>query len=125
MSDTFLDSLVTPTLAMYGAAGKTKGRSVPAATAALVAPAPVEPAPAPTPDEPSTAKTIAMGVAGLAVATGVAAGVNALVGSRMYPRVGGAPFAKTGAISYALPAGLLMGASFLYKRAQKKGGSTN
>jgi hypothetical protein len=58
-------------------------------------------------------------VTGLAIATGVAAGVSALVGSVMYPETKTRQFAAVGALAYAIPAGALLGVMSLY-RAQTK-----
>jgi len=110
MAETYLTSLVTPTLAMYGAAPKD-GKISP------LAPAPAVPAaPAPAPDT----RGVGMALAGFALATGVASGVSALVGRVMYPEVGAARFAKVGALSYAVPAGLLLAVSSFYVAQKKK-----
>jgi hypothetical protein len=63
---------------------------------------------------------IGMALAGLAFATGVSAGVGAIVGRAMYPEVGAARFAKVGAVSYAVPAGLLLAVSSFYFAQKKK-----
>ena len=121
MAESYLTSLVTPTLAMYGAAPKdAKITSIAAKASTLFAkkpaPAPVVPAaPAPAP-EPG----VGMALAGFALATGVASGVSALVGRTMYPEVGAARFATVGAISYAVPAGLLLAVSSFYVAQKKK-----
>jgi hypothetical protein len=110
MAETYLTSLVTPTLAMYGAAPK-------GGTISPLAPASAVPAaPAPAPDT----RGVGMALAGFALATGVASGVSALVGRVMYPEVGAARFAKVGALSYAVPAGILIGVSSLYAAQKKK-----
>ena len=101
MADSYLTSLVTPTLALYGAAP-----AVPAAPAA----------PAPPPEKGGTG----MVLAGFALATGVASGVSALVGHTLYPEVGAARFAKVGAVSYAVPAGILLVVSRFYVAQKKK-----
>lgn len=101
MADSYLTSLVTPTLALYGA-----DPAVPAAPAAS-APPPVK-------------GGIGMALAGLVFATGVSAGVGAIVGRAMYPEVGAARFAKVGAVSYAVPAGLLLAVSSFYFAQKKK-----
>ena len=49
--------------------------------------------------------------------TGVTAGVTALVGRTMYPEVGAGKFAKVGAVSYAIPASILLG---VYTLSAKK-----
>ena len=121
MADSYLTSLVTPTLAMYGAAPKeAKITSIAAKASTLFAkpaPAPVAPAaPAPAPET----RGVGMALAGFALATGVASGVSALVGRTMYPEVGAARFATVGAISYAVPAGLLLATSAFYVAQKKK-----
>lgn len=126
MTDSYLTSLVSPTLAMYGAAPKgAKGTSLAAKASSLFAkpvalaePAPVPPA-AP-PSSPSAATGAGMGALGFVVATGVSAGVSALVGHLMYPEVGAAKFAKVGAVSYAIPAGILLGVGTFYAAQKKK-----
>jgi hypothetical protein len=122
MAESYLTSLVTPTLAMYGAAPKdAKITSIAAKASTLFAkkpaPAPAVPAaPAPAPDT----RGVGMALAGFALATGVASGVSALVGRTMYPEVGAARFAKVGALSYAVPAGLLLAVSSFYVAQKKK-----
>lgn len=105
MNDT-LSALLAPTRSMYGAD-------------AVAAPAAPQ-LPATTTEPPSTQPpSAAMMLGGLAIATGVAAGVNALVGSVAYPETKTRQFAAVGALSYAIPAGLLIGATIL-SRSQAK-----
>lgn len=130
MAESYLTSLVTPTLAMYGAAPKDAKESLffsrpsPLIRTFMedrrntnpsgVPAAPVPPAPAPD------TRGVGMVLAGFALATGVASGVSALVGRTMYPEVSTATFAKVGAISYAVPAGLLLAVSSFYVAKKKK-----
>ena len=90
--------------------------AVPAA-ATQSPPVPAAPAaPAPPPEKGGTG----MVLAGFALATGVASGVSALVGHTLYPEVGAARFAKVGAVSYAVPAGILLVVSRFYVAQKKK-----
>jgi len=124
MSDSYLTSLVTPTLAMYGAAPKGANITSLATKASTLfakkPEAPAAPVVSETPAAPSPRGAVGVGLLGFAVATGVSAGVSALVGHLMYPEVGAAKFAKVGAVSYAIPAGLLLATSALYVAQKKK-----
>jgi hypothetical protein len=145
MAESYLTSLVTPTLAMYGAAPKKKkalpkekssldffsmkrsdsplertltglnATSPPSEAPASAAPA----APAAAGPAPDT-RGVGMALAGFALATGIASGVSALVGHLMYRDVGAAKFAKVGAISYVVPAGLLYATTAFYVAQKKK-----
>ena len=124
MTDSYLTSLVSPTLAMYGAAPKgATGTSLAVKASTLFAKKPAAPA-APivseAPGVSSPRSAVGMGALGFVVATGVSAGVSALVGHLMYPEVGAAKFAKVGAVSYAIPAGLLLATSAIYVAQKKK-----
>ncbi len=101
MNDT-LSALISPTLSMYGAA-----------PVAQPAPSQIETSsPAPRPSGATV-------LTGFAIATGVAAGVSALVGRVAYPETKTREFATVGALGYAIPAGVLLGVTALY-RAQAK-----
>lgn len=100
MNDT-LSALISPTLSMYGAA-----------PVAQPAPSQIETSPAPRPSGATV-------LTGFAIATGVAAGVSALVGRVVYPETKTREFATVGALGYAIPAGVLLGVTALY-RAQAK-----
>ena len=139
MAESYLTSLVTPTLAMYGAAPKKK-KALPKEKSSLdffsmkrsdsplertltglnatspPSEAPASAAPAPPPEKGGTG----MALAGFALATGIASGVSALVGHLMYRDVGAAKFAKVGAISYVVPAGLLYATTAFYVAQKKK-----
>lgn len=123
MTDSYLTSLVSPTLAMYGAAPKgAKGTSLAAKASSLFAKPVASAAPivSEAPGVSSPRSAVGMGALGFVVATGVSAGVSALVGHLMYPEVGAAKFAKVGAVSYAIPAGLLLATSAIYVAQKKK-----
>ena len=124
MTDSYLTSLVTPTLAMYGAAPKDAtitSLATKASTLFAKKPeAPAAPVVSEAPAAPSPRGAVGMGLLGFVVATGVSAGVSALVGHLMYPEVGAAKFAKVGAISYGIPAGILLGVGTFYAAQKKK-----
>lgn len=111
---TTLDTLLAPTLSMYGAAPETPA----APPTSMTASSAQVPADAASEQERRVREPLAA-VTGLAIATGVAAGVSALVGSVMYPETKTRQFAAVGALAYAIPAGALLGVMSLY-RAQTK-----
>ena len=127
MNDT-LSALLAPTRSMYGAD----------AAAAPAAPPAAPPPPAsqiqamqaqamqragqaaqgssmPTPPDTDFGPSVGVMVGGLAIATGVAAGVSALVGSVMYPETKTRQFAAVGGLAYAIPAGILLGTTLAFR----------
>ena len=124
MTDT-LSALLAPTRSMYGA----DAAAVPAApVAAPPSPvgarggaAPAQGSSMPTMPTPETDSGPSVGVmvGGIAIATGVAAGVSALVGSVAYPETRTRQFATVGALAYAIPATLLLGTSLAFGKKQR------
>lgn len=138
MTDT-LSALLAPTRSMYGADAAAAPAASPAAppspvsqTQAMQAQAmqrASHPHPHPgrlaqaaqglsmptPPSETYSGRSVGVMVGGIAIATGVAAGVSALVGSVVYPETRTRQFAAVGALAYAIPAGILLGTTLAFR----------
>ena len=71
------------------------------------------------PPETEAGPSVGVMVGGIAIATGVAAGVSALVGSVAYPETRTRQFAAVGALAYAIPATILFGTSLAFGKKQR------
>lgn len=132
MTDT-LSALLAPTRSMYGADAAAAPAASPAAppspvsqTQAMQAQAMQRASQAaqgssmPTPpSETYSGRSVGVMVGGIAIATGVAAGVSALVGSVVYPETRTRQFAAVGALAYAIPATLLLGTSLAFGKKRR------
>jgi hypothetical protein len=121
MTDT-LSALLAPTRSMYGAdAAAAPAAPVAAPPSPVGARAPAQGSSMPTMPTPETYSGPSVGVmvGGIAIATGVAAGVSALVGGVAYPETRTRQFAAVGALAYAIPATLLLGTSLAFGKKQR------
>lgn len=121
-----LSALLAPTRSMYGADTAAAPAATPAAPPSPVSQIQAMQAqvmqragqaaqgssmptmPTMLPPETEAGPSVGVMVGGIAIATGVAAGMSALVGSVAYPETRTRQFAAVGALAYAIPATILL-----------------